>query len=339
MNTARPTGSIAAPGSLRGRDLLSIADLSRAELEAVLDRAAALKAEYRALRRHPSAPLAGRTLAMLFEKPSLRTRVTFEAGMSQLGGHAVHLGPGDVGLGVRESVTDVARNLDRWVDAITIRTFAHAIVEELAAEAAIPVVNALTDHEHPCQALADLLTLREQFGRLDGLVVAFVGDGNNVFHSLALAGATAGMEIRIAHPDGYGPDPAVVGQAGRLAGEHGGGLRLGDDPRAAVRGANAVYTDTWTSMGQEAEVAERRLAFRGFTVDDGLMDAAGPGAVVMHCLPAHRGEEITSEVLDGPRSIVLDQAENRLHVQKAWLVEALASAPDSGYGAGLTVAG
>jgi len=339
MKASRPISVTTAPGSLRGRDLLSIADLNRAELGAVLDRAAELKAEYRALRRHPSAPLSGRTLAMLFEKPSLRTRVTFEAGMSQLGGHAIHLGPGDVGLGVRESVTDVARNLDRWVDAITIRTFAHSIVEELAAEASIPVVNALTDHEHPCQALADLLTLRERFGRLDGLVVAFVGDGNNVFHSLALAGAIAGMEIRIAHPDGYGPDPEVVGEASLLAEENGGGLVLGDDPRVAVRGADAIYTDTWTSMGQEAEVAERRLAFRGFTVDDALVRAAGPGAVVMHCLPAHRGEEITSEVLDGPRSIVLDQAENRLHVQKAWLVETIAHAPGTGPGPGLTVAG
>ena len=338
MNAVRPVATFHPESSLRGRDLLSIADLSRAELEAVLDRAAALKAEYRSLRRHPSAPLAGRTLAMLFEKPSLRTRVTFEAGMSQLGGHAVHLGPGDVGLGVRESVADVARNLERWVDAITIRTFAHAIVEELASEASIPVVNALTDHEHPCQALADLLTLRERFGRLDGLVVAFIGDGNNVFHSLALAGATAGMEIRIAHPDGYGPDPAVVGLAERLAQDSGGGLRLGSDPRDAVRGADAVYTDTWTSMGQEAEVAERRLAFRGFTVDDGLVEAAGARAVVMHCLPAHRGEEITSEVLDGPRSIVLDQAENRLDVQKAWLMEALANPPGSGEGAGQVAA-
>jgi ornithine carbamoyltransferase len=318
----RPQGRAVRP-SLRGRDLLSIADLRRDEIEAVLDRAAALKAEFRAHGRHDGPPLPGQTLAMLFEKPSLRTRVTFEAGMSQLGGHAIHLGPGDVGLGVRESVADVARNLDRWVDGIIIRTFAHSTVEELAAEAAIPVVNALTDHEHPCQALADLLTLRERFGRLEGLVVAFIGDGNNVFHSLALAGASMGMEIRIAHPDGYGPDPNVVGEAGLLAEENGGAVVVGEDPRVAVREADAVYTDTWTSMGQEAEVAERRIAFKGYTVDDALLDAATPETLVMHCLPAHRGEEITSEVLDGPRSIVLDQAENRLHVQKAWLVEAL----------------
>ncbi len=316
--------AVDATVSLRGRDLLSIADLDQAEIDAVLDRATDLKNELRALGHHPDAPLRGRTLAMLFEKPSLRTRVTFEAGMSQLGGHAIHLGPGDVGLGVRESVADVARNLDRWVDAITIRTFAHAVVEELAAEATIPVVNALTDHEHPCQALADLLTLREHFGRLDGLVVAFVGDGNNVFHSLALAGAISGLEIRLAHPAGYGPDPEIVGRARMLAEDSRGRLVLGNDPREVVAGADAIYTDAWTSMGQEAQVAERRLAFRGFTVDQSLLADAGPKALVMHCLPAHRGEEISTEVLDGPRSIVLDQAENRLHVQKAWLTETLA---------------
>ena len=323
LNPTRRDGAGARP-ALKGRDLLSIADLSRAEIEAVLDLATELKAEFRAVRRHRSAPLAGRTLAMLFEKPSLRTRVTFEAAMSQLGGHAIHLGPHDVGLGVRESVTDVARNLERWVDGITIRTFAQSVVNELAAEAAIPVVNALTDREHPCQALADLLTLRERFGRLDGLVVGFVGDGNNVFHSLALAGGIVGLEIRIAHPEGYGPDPEVIGQARMLAEDSGGQVLLGSDPAWAVTGADAVYTDTWTSMGQEGQVAERRLAFRGYTVDAGLMAAAGSQTIVMHCLPAHRGEEITSEVLDGPRSVVLEQAENRLHVQKSWLVETLA---------------
>jgi len=315
--------SAGAPILLRGRDLLSIADLSPLEIEHVLDRAAALKAEFRTLRRHPDTSLAGRTLAMLFEKPSLRTRVTFEASMSQLGGHAIHLGPGDVGLGKRESVADVARNLDRWVDAITIRTFAHTIVEELAAEAAVPVVNALTDLEHPCQSLADLLTLRERRGSLAGQAVAFVGDGNNVFHSLALAGAVMGMDIRLAHPPGYGPDPIVVERAQALAAASGGRLTLGHDPRAAVTGVAAVYTDTWTSMGQEGQAAVRRAAFQGFTVDEELMAIAGPEAMVMHCLPAHRGEEITADVLDGPRSLVLDQAENRLHVQKAWLVEAI----------------
>ena len=317
------TATIDSGVSLRGRDLLSMADLRLDELVRLLDRAAELKAAFRALRRHRQVPLAGRTLAMLFEKPSLRTRVSFEAGMSQLGGHAIHLGPGDVGLGVRESVADVARNLDRWVDAIIIRTFGHATVVELAAEASIPVVNALTDREHPCQALADLLTLRERFGRLSGLSVAFIGDGNNVFHSLALAGGLVGLDVRIAHPDGYGPEPEVVGQARMLAEDTGGRIVVGKDPIEAVQGVDVVYTDTWTSMGQEAEVAERRQAFRGYTVDEALLHHARPDTLVMHCLPAHRGEEITSDVLDGPRSVVLDQAENRLHVQKAFLVESL----------------
>jgi ornithine carbamoyltransferase len=314
---------IDASVSLRGRDLLSIADLTAGEIERVLDRAAELKSEFRALRRHRERHLEGRTLAMLFEKPSLRTRVSFEAGMTQLGGHAIHLAPGDVGLGVRESVADVARNLERWVDAIIIRTFAHAIVEELAREASIPVVNALTDDEHPCQALADLLTLRERFGSLRGLVVAFVGDGNNVFHSLALGGGIVGLETRIAHPDGYAPDPNVVGRARMLAEDSGGRVVVGADPVEMVRGADVVYTDTWTSMGQEAQVAERRAAFRGYGVDEALLAHARPDTIVMHCLPAHRGEEISSEVLDGPRSVVLDQAENRLHVQKAFLAECL----------------
>ncbi len=308
--------------SLRGRDLLSAADLSAAEVELVFRRSAELKAEFRATRRHADPPLAGRTLAMLFQKPSLRTRVTFEAGMTQLGGHAVHLATSDVGLGTRESVADVARNLDRWVDGIMVRTFGHAIAEELAAAATIPVINALTDLEHPCQALADVFTLRERFGALDGLVLAFVGDGNNVFHSLAILGARLGLEVRLAHPTGHGPDPAVVELARSVAGGSG-RVILGDDPLAAVRGADIIYTDAWTSMGQEAEAAHRRTEFAGYQVDDRLLAAAGPATLVMHCLPAHRGEEISSDILDGPRSLVLDQAENRLHVQKGFMTESL----------------
>jgi ornithine carbamoyltransferase len=307
---------------VRGRDLLSASDLSVAEVELVFDRAAELKTEFRATRRHAVQPLAGRTLAMLFQKPSLRTRVTFEAGMTQLGGHAVHLSTADVGTGTRESVADVARNLDRWVDGIVVRTFAHAIAEELAGAAAIPVINALTDLEHPCQALADLFTLRERFGSLDGLVLAFVGDGNNVFHSLALLGARLGLEVRLAHPAGHGPDPTIVERARAIAGGPG-RVVLGDDPRSAVRGADVVYTDVWTSMGQEAEAERRRTEFAAFRVDARLLSSAGPSTLVMHCLPAHRDEEIASDVLDGPRSIVLDQAENRLHVQKGFLAESL----------------
>jgi ornithine carbamoyltransferase len=310
------------PVSLRGRDLLSAADLSAAEVELVLGRAAELKAEFKATRRHADLPLLGRTLAMLFQKPSLRTRVTFEAGMTQLGGHAVHLATADVGAGTRESVADVARNLDRWVDGIMVRTFAHAIAEEIAATADIPVINALTDLEHPCQALADVYTLRERFGAVDGLVVAFVGDGNNVYHSLALLGAGLGLELRLAHPPGHGPDPAVVRRARAIAGDPG-RIVIDGDPRAIVRGADVVYTDAWTSMGQEAEAERRRTEFAPYQVDEALLTVAGPTTLVMHCLPAHRGEEITSDVLDGPRSLVLEQAENRLHVQKGFLAESL----------------
>jgi ornithine carbamoyltransferase len=310
---------------LRGRDLLSVADLSVEEVERLFDRAADLKAEDRARRaqgRAASTPLAGRTLAMLFQKPSLRTRVTFEAGMNQLGGHAIYLTE-DVVMGARESVRDVARNLERFVDAIVARTGPHEVVVELAAQASIPVINGLTLREHPCQALADLFTIRERYGSLAGRVLAFVGDGNNVYHSLALLGSMLGLEVRLAHPDGYGPNPRIIARAEEFARATGGRLSFGSDPAELVRGADVVYTDAWTSMGQEAEAEARRDAFRGFTVDDALLDAAGPQAVAMHCLPAHRGEEITSAVMDGPRSIIWDQSENRLHVQKALLVEIL----------------
>jgi ornithine carbamoyltransferase len=259
---------------------------------------------------------------MLFQKPSLRTRVTFEAGMAQLGGHAVYL-TNDAVLGARESVHDVARNLERVVDAIMVRTGPHEVALELAAQAAVPVINGLTLREHPCQALADLFTVQERFGRLEGLVIAFVGDGNNVYHSLALLGAAFGMEVRLAHPPGYAPNDRIVARARELAAASGGRLTFGHDPREAVAGASVVYTDAWTSMGQEAETEERRDAFAGFRVDDALLDAAGPDVVAMHCLPAHRGEEITSAVMDGPRSLIWEQSENRLHVQKGLLVELL----------------
>jgi ornithine carbamoyltransferase len=311
-------------GSLAGRDLLSVADLSADEVERVFATAGELKAEFRASRRHAAPPLVGRTLAMLFQKPSLRTRVTFEAGMVQLGGHAIYL-THDVVLGARESVRDVAHNLERYVDGIVVRTGPHEVALELAGQADIPVINGLTLREHPCQALADVFTMRERFGRLDGLVVAFVGDGNNVYHSLALLGAAFGMEVRLAHPDGYAPNERIVARAQERAAETGARLVFGQDPREIVRGADVVYTDAWTSMGQEAEAEERRDAFAGFRVDDALLDAAGPHALAMHCLPAHRGEEITASVMDGPRSLIWDQSENRLHVQKGLLVELMAS--------------
>jgi ornithine carbamoyltransferase len=309
--------------SLKGRDLISAGDLSAEEVSRIFERATALKAEFRETRRHADPPLRGRTLAMLFQKPSLRTRVTFEAGMTQLGGAAINLTE-DVVMGARETVRDVARNLERFVDAIMARTGPHQVVVELAAQASVPVINGLTLREHPCQALADLFTLHERFGGLRGVVLAFVGDGNNVYHSLALLGATMGMEIRLAHPDGYAPNDRIVEQAKRAASASGGRLVFTDEPKDAVRGAAVVYTDAWTSMGQEAEAEERRDAFARYRIDDALLDIAGPDAVAMHCLPAHRGEEITSEVMDGPRSIVFDQSENRLHAQKALLVELLA---------------
>lgn len=309
-------------GPLVGRDLLSVADLSATEVVRVFGTATQLKTEYRSRGRHASPPLVGRTLAMLFQKPSLRTRVTFDAGMAQLGGHAINL-TNDVVLGARESVRDVARNLERFVDAIVARTGPHEVVLELAAQANIPVINGLTLREHPCQALADVFTIQEHLGRLAGVTVAFVGDGNNVYHSLALLGAAMGMEIRLAHPPGYAPNERIVARAEELASATGGRLVFGSDPFEIVRGAAVVYTDAWTSMGQEAETEERRDAFAGYRVDDALLDAAGPGVVAMHCLPAHRGEEISSEVMDGPRSLVFDQSENRLHVQKALLVELL----------------
>jgi ornithine carbamoyltransferase len=308
--------------TLRGRDLLSAADLARPEVERLFERAAELKAEFRETRRHTDPPLMGRTLAMLFQRPSLRTRVTFEAGMTQLGGHAIYL-TNDVVLGARESVRDVARNLERFVDGIVVRTGPHEVAAELAANASVPVINGLTLREHPCQALADLFTLRERFGRLDGVVVAFVGDGNNVYHSLALLGTTLGLEVRLAHPSGYGPNPRIVERAEALAAENGGRLTFASEPADVVGGAAVVYTDAWTSMGQEAETEERRDAFARYQVNARLLAVAGPDAVVMHCLPAHRGQEITSDVMDGPQSIIFEQSENRLHVQKALLSEVL----------------
>jgi ornithine carbamoyltransferase len=308
--------------SLRGRDLVSAADLAADEIWAVFGLAASLKAEYVAERRHAEPPLERRTLAMLFQKPSLRTRVTFEAGMTQLGGHAIYLTEGIV-LGGRETVGDVARNLDRMVDGIMARTGPHEVVVELAARASIPVINGLTIREHPCQALADLFTVSELVGPdLRGVPLAFVGDGNNVYHSLALMGATLGMEIRLAHPVGYGPNERIVARARDLAAASGGRLVFDSDPRAVVEGAAIVYTDAWTSMGQEAEAEERRDAFAPYQVNRDLL-AGAPEAFVMHCLPAHRGEEITNDVMDGPRSRIFEQSENRLHAQKALLVELL----------------
>ena len=303
--------------TLRGRDFVSMDDLSPEEVRFVLDTAVDLKRRAKAGDR--PALLTGRVLAMIFEKPSLRTRVTFEVGMWELGGHAVYLAPQDVQLGARESVPDVARNLERWVGGIMARTFAHRTVQTLAEHARIPVINGLSDLEHPCQTLGDLLTIRERFGHLDGLRVAWVGDGNNVCHSLLLGAAKVGMHVAVATPARYAPDPAIVARARESAPASGSRIEVGTDAKAAARGADVIYTDVWVSMGQEAEREAKIKAFSGYQVNGALTAQAAARAVVMHCLPAHRGEEITGEVLDGPQSVVLDQAENRLHAQKALL--------------------
>jgi len=296
------------------RDLISIADLTRGQIENLFALASRLKADRRDGWPHPF--LAGKTLAMIFEKPSLRTRVTFEAGMVQLGGYAVYLSPPDIGLGSRESAADVARNLSRWVDLIMVRTFSHSVVLELAQYATIPVINGLSDLLHPCQVLADCFTLIEQRNRLDGLKVAFVGDGNNVVNSWLNAASKLPISFALACPPGYEADAKILASAR----QNGAQIIVTHSVEEAVRGADAVYTDVWTSMGQENEKALRREAFQSYQVNAAVMALAKPDALVMHCLPAHRGEEITSDVLDGPQSIVLEQAENRLHIQKAIMV-------------------
>ena len=306
---------------LKGRDLISIADLDREQAHLLFQRALALKQEWKSGGNHPL--LAGKTLAMIFEKPSLRTRYTFEAGMTHLGGHGIYLGPSDIKLGVRESVPDVARNLSRWADIIMARTFAHSTVTGLADNASIPVINGLSDLEHPCQALADLLTVLEHKGRVEGLKFTFVGDGNNVCHSLMLLCAILGMDYWVACPPGYEPRPEVVQQAGVLSQASGSTVRVVHDPAEGARGADVLYTDVWASMGQEEEVAARKKVFAPYQVNAALVAQAHPDVIVEHCLPAHRGEEITDEVIDGPHSVVLDEAENRLHAQKALIVELL----------------
>lgn len=304
------------------RHYLSTADLSREETEALLDRAVALKAEWRA-GGHPTMPMRGKTLALVFEKPSLRTRVAFEAGMTQLGGHGSYLSANDIDMGGRESVPDVARNLSRWVQVISARVFRHATVAELARHATVPVINALCDIEHPCQALADVMTLKERFGRLQGLKLAYVGDGNNVCHSLMLMGATLGINVSVGCPPDYRPSPEIVEQAEKLAAEHDSTIAITASPVEAVAEADAVYTDVWASMGQEHEAARRRPAFAPYQINSGLMSQALPHALFMHCLPAHRGEEVMADVIDGPAAVVFDQAENRLHVQKALILTLL----------------
>jgi ornithine carbamoyltransferase len=299
------------------KHFLSVGDLSTADVEDLFRVAAEWKARTKA--REVRTSLAGYSQALVFEKPSLRTRVTFEVGMAQLGGASVYLAGHDIGLGRRESVADVARNLGRWVDIIIARTFAQATVDELARHAGIPVVNALSDHEHPCQALADFFTLWERGVDLARTRLAWIGDGNNVCHSLMLMAALLGTEMMVATPPGYEPDAKVL----ETARGWGGRISVTGDVPEAVRGADAIYTDVWISMGQESERERRLEAFSRYQVNDRVMGFAKPEAVLMHCLPAHRGEEVIDAVLDGPRSVVFDQAENRLHVQKAVLLRLL----------------
>jgi ornithine carbamoyltransferase len=298
------------------KDFISIHDLSLYEFHEILDLAVKMKESPQRFRR----ALKDKVLTMIFQKPSLRTRMTFEVGMLQLGGHAVYLSPGDGQVGVRESFHDVGKNLERWVDGIMIRTFAHQNIIDLAGAVRIPVINALSDLLHPCQAMADFLTLKEKLGDLSRLKLAYVGDGNNVCHSLMFAAAKAGSRLAVATPPGYEPNVDIIRQAREDGRDTGFELSLTHDPRQAVSAADAVYTDVWASMGQEAEKQARALIFAPFQVNPALMAAGKKEALFMHCLPAHRGDEVTDEVIDSPSSVVFDQAENRLHVQKAIMV-------------------
>jgi ornithine carbamoyltransferase len=303
------------------RDFLTLSDWPRDELSALLDMAGRLKGQLAT--GTPHTHLAGKTLGMIFEKASTRTRVSFEVGMYQLGGHALHLSGRDLQLGRGETLEDTAAVLSRYIDGIVIRTFGHDKLEALARAATVPVINGLTDEFHPCQVLTDLFTLKERFKTLRGLPVAYVGDGNNMCHSWLIGAAAFGVDFRVATPAGYAPNPRIVEHAEALAATSGARITVGDDPVAAVSGALAVHTDTWVSMGDEGSESQRYAAFQAFRVDQALMANADSKAVFMHCLPAHRGDEVTASVLDGPQSIIFEQAENRLHVQKAILVRLL----------------
>ncbi len=309
------------------KDLVSVADLSREEILDLFRFAKEMKRKFKEGKGEK--PLADKTLAMIFEKPSLRTRVTFETGMTQLGGHAIYLAPSDIGLGKRESVPDVAQNLSRWVDGIMARTFAHQTVADLAKHATVPVINALSDLEHPCQILADFFTIYERQKHLDRIKLAYLGDGNNVCNSLLLASGLLGTHMTVACPRGYEPSSVFFSQATGFARGSRARLEVLRAPDEAVEGADVVYTDVWASMGQEAEAEKRAKIFARYQVNEKLLSNAKEDALVMHCLPAHRGSEITDEVLDGPNSIVLDEAENRLHIQKAIMVKLMATKPET----------
>ena len=302
---------------MKSKDLLSVADLSSEDIQLLISNAIDMKAGGRA------SLTSEKVLALMFEKPSLRTRVSFEVAMRQLGGHTIYLSPAEVSLGQRESISDVARVLSRYVDAIAARTFSHQTLEVLASYSEVPVINALSDLEHPCQALADLLTIYETKDELEGLTLAYVGDGNNVAHSLLLAASLTGVNFRIASPDGYQIQDGILRLAQEYAIDSGAEVFCTKEPRLAVSGADVVYTDVWTSMGQEAEAERRRQIFDGYQVNSELLSLAKEDAIVMHPLQAHHGEEVAEGILDSPQSVVFDQAENRLHLQKALLADML----------------
>jgi len=301
-------------------DFLSLRDFTPEQVRRLLDLAAEIKAN----RSQFGRALEGQTLAMIFEKPSLRTRVTFDVGIQQLGGFSLYLSPAEINLGKRESIHDVAKNLERMVQGIMIRTFAHAIVEEMAYYAGVPVINGLTDYSHPCQAMADFLTIREVKGRTEGVKLVFVGDGNNVAHSLMFAGALLGSHVTVVTPPGFEPKADAVRWAAGQAAATGGSCTVTNDLEAGAADADVIYTDVWASMGQEAEAEERRRIFLRYQVNEALFERARPDAFFMHCLPAHRGEEVTAGVIDSPRSVVFQEAENRLHAQKAIMLELMA---------------
>jgi ornithine carbamoyltransferase len=302
-------------------DFISLADFSTKELWAWLQLARDLKVEWQSGGNKPV--LQGKVLGMIFQKPSLRTRVSFEMGMKHLGGDALYLSPQEIGLGGRESVADVARVLSRYVDGIMARVFAHAHVVELAQYSQVPVINGLSDYSHPCQGLTDLFTVWEKLGRLSGVKLTYVGDGNNVATSLMFGGAKLGVHVTVATPVGYEPRPEITEKATAFAAENGGSITITNDPMEGAADADVIYTDVWASMGQEAEAAKRAELFPPFQINAGLVGAAKPSVIVMHCLPAHRGQEITDEVADGPHSVLFDQAENRMHAQKAILADLL----------------
>lgn len=301
------------------KDLLSVSDISQKAIIEILDLTQKVKSDRAAY----ADALKGKSIGLIFQKPSNRTRVSFEIGMVQLGGYAIYLGPDEINMGGREAVKDVARVLSRYLDGMVARTFKHEDVAELAKYATVPVINGLSDFAHPCQAISDMFTIKERFGKLSGIKMAYIGDGNNVLNSLMCASAKVGLDLAIATPKGYEPDAKAVSLAKAECGRSGSSMDIGTDPAAAAKGANILYTDVWVSMGQEKETAKREKAFKDYQINDKLLKVASRDCVVMHCLPAHRGQEITDSVIDSERSIVFDQAENRMHAEKAILLKLL----------------